>query len=142
MDDVSLVVGEIASLDMNTAIEGKVNIDNMLREIDAINQSTTGILDELTHSSQDIQTEINHSIRALQFEDIATQLAGHIQERLGHINDIAIASHPSSIDSSESDTPLLTVAQNLRQLRSSFSDQKIERKVTQSSMDEGDIELF
>ena len=142
MDDVSEVVGEIASLDMNTAIEGKVNIDNMLHKIDAMNQSTTGILDELTLSSQEIQTEINHSIRALQFEDIATQLAGHIQERLGHINDVAIASHPSNIESSESDAPLLTVAHNLRQLRSSFRDQKIEHKVTQSSMDEGDVELF
>ena len=143
MDDVSKVVGEIASLDMNTAIEGKSNIDNMLHQIETMNNNTSSTLSELTDSSRVIQHEINNSIRALQFDDIANQLAGHIVERLDHINEVAIASHPGNNDgSTDNYRPLDDVEQNLKDLRHSFNSKKIETKVVQSSMDEGDIELF
>ena len=144
MDDVSKVVGDIASLDMNTAIEGKSNIDNMLHEIESINSNTSQILQDLTDSSQVIQGEINNSIRALQFDDIANQLAGHIIERLEHINEVAIASHPSNNDNNSTDNnkPLNEVENNLKELRHNFKRQKIEDKIVQNSMDEGDIELF
>ena len=144
MDDVSKVVGEIASLDMNTAIEGKSNIDKMLHEIENINNNTSVILKDLTSSSQVIQNEINNSIRALQFDDIANQLAGHIIERLEHINEVAIASHPSNAENNSKDNnrPLIEVENNLKELRNNFKKQKIEQKIVQDSMDEGDVELF
>ena len=143
MDDVSQVIGEIASLDMNTAIEGKSNVDNMLHEVESINSSTKEILQELKTSSQQIETEINNSIRALQFEDIANQLSGHIQERLNHINEVAIAAHPSRIKAGQSaKDPLLEVSNNLTQLRANFKEKNIQEKVIQNSMDEGDVELF
>jgi len=131
-------------LDMNTAIEGKSNIDTMLGEIETMNSDTGKILKELTDSSNVIQSEINNSIRALQFDDIANQLAGHITERLNHINEVAIASHPSSTDpdNPDSNQSLTEVENNLKDLRNNFKSQKIESKIVQSSMNEGDIELF
>ena len=142
MNDVSKVVGQIASLDLNTAIEGKIQVDEMMKDITELNDSTEVILNDLGDSSHRIQHEINNAIRALQFEDIVNQLSGHIQERLEHINEVAIASHPRDMESQDRVLVLSQVAQNLTRLREDFGNKKISQKVEQASMEEGDIELF
>jgi hydroxypyruvate isomerase len=100
---------------MNTAIEGKSNIDIMLQDIAKMSTATNDTLQELTDSSQAIQSEINNAILALQFDDIANQLAGHIAERLDHINEVAIASRPSNLNPNNTDNslPLVEVERNL-----------------------------
>ncbi|MBL4827868.1 MAG: hypothetical protein JKY66_09200 [Spongiibacteraceae bacterium] len=141
MAEVCNEVGAIASLDMNTAIEGKANIDEMLTEIEGINNNTETILQKLTASSDCINQEINHAIRALQFEDIVNQLFGHMQQRLAHIHEVALLSHTEVANACD-DRSLKQVATNLHELRDRFHAQNISQKVEQKSMDEGDIELF
>ncbi len=141
MREVSDEVGAIASLDMNTAIEGKINIDRMLGQVEEINIDTNTILQQLATSSDAINQEINHSIQALQFEDIVNQLAGHIQERLEHIHEVAIVSH-TEVASACDEHELKQVADKLNTLRDRFHAQNIAQKVVQRSMQEGDIDLF
>lgn len=141
MSEVSSEVGAIASLDMNTAIEGKLNVDKMLVEVKDINSSTETILHRLTETSEGINFEINNAIRALQFEDISTQLSGHIQQRLEHINEVAHVSR-TEMTSAHSCEDFKQAAETLQALRNQFRDQNIAKKVEQSSMDEGDVELF
>ena len=141
MGEVSTEVGAIASLDMNAAIEGKSNIDAMLIEVEGVNNNTENILQKLTVSSGNISEEINNSIRALQFEDIVTQLFDHIKQRLDHIHEVALVSH-AEVANVTNEHELKLVADKLQNLRDSFHAQKISQKVEQGSMDEGGIELF
>jgi len=142
MTDVSDVVGSIANLDMNSAIEDKANIDKMLSEVEIINNSTNSVVVELKNSSQSIRTEVNNAMRALQFEDIIYQLSTHIQERLGHINDVALIAHSKDLSSEDSLEKLLKMTEKMSQLRERFTNQKLEKKVEQDSMQEGEVELF
>ncbi len=141
MTEVSKVVGQIASLDMNNAIEGKTNINKMLEDINNITQDTGIILSDMSVATDDISAEINNAIRALQFEDIVSQLASHAEQRLNHILEIASIAHIN-----DSNLPLeqklSNTVEKIKQRRKEFSEQKIEAKVTQQSMDEGEIELF
>lgn len=141
MDSVNKEVGAIASLDMNTAIEGKDRIDQMLMEVDGLNTSTRVILEELTHSNTLMTENVNNSIRALQFEDIVVQLSSHIECRLDHINEVALVSHPraNGVDTLPSAD---TVFESLKTLRASFTEQKISQRVVQENLDEGEVELF
>lgn len=141
MVEVNTEVGAIASLDMNGAIEGKSNIDSMLSVVENTNRDTSVILHKLTASSSAIGQEINNSIRALQFEDIVSQVLGHIQLRLEHINEVAVFSH-TEIANAVDEHELQIAAEKLRQLRDSFHSQNISQKVEQNSMDEGEVELF
>jgi len=141
MVEVNGEVGAIASLDMNSAIEGKANIDGMLAVIEATSKETDTLLHQLTEGSAVINTEINKSIQALQFEDIVTQLAAHVQLRLEHIDEVAVFSH-SEIANAVDEQQLKSVSSKLRQLRDSFHAQNIAQKVEQNSMEEGDVELF
>ncbi|GLS24406.1 methyl-accepting chemotaxis protein [Marinibactrum halimedae] len=141
MSEVSEEVGAIASLDINTAIQGKVNIDKMLSVVESMNEDTEQTLNEMRDSSIKIDEQINSSIRALQFEDIITQVSDHIKERANHMCQVAEYSHTKAlgvINSSDWEK----LALDLKAMRQSFSSQKIETKVQQSSMDEGDVELF
>ncbi|GAB2196658.1 methyl-accepting chemotaxis protein [Sessilibacter sp. MAH4] len=141
MADVNAEVGAIASLDINSAIEGWLNIDSMLTKIEAFNRKTEAMLGNLTQATSSIEVEINNSIRALQFEDIISQLSDHIQQRLGHIREVASVSH---VDMAQAqDIPQLhSVAERLDKMRQDFRAQNLAQKVEQNSMDEGEVELF
>ncbi len=141
MADVNKEVGSIASLDINSAIEGRLNIDSMLLKIEAFNRETELMLGNLTGATGEIETEINNSIRALQFEDIISQLSGHIQQRLGHIHEVALISH-GEIATATDLSHLHDVAEKLTSMREGFRAQNLAQKVEQGSMDEGDVELF
>ncbi len=141
MTEVNNVVGAIASLDMSTAIQGKTNIDDMLVEINSITMDTGVTLADLSTATDDINHEISNAVRALQFEDIVNQLASYAQQRLEHIVDVVNIAAPAG-----SDLPLEqeldNIIQELKQRRSEFSSKDLAKKVTQQSMDEGEIELF
>jgi len=141
ISEVNNQVGDIASLDMNAAIEGKGAIDQMLGQIETLNVKTESILGDLSEASSGINKEINNSMRALQFEDIVNQLSGHISLRLEHIHEVAVFSHNQVANASDEQS-LRRVANELTELRDRFHTQNIAKKVEQVSMDEGDIELF
>ena len=140
MRDVNGEVSAIANLDLNTAIEGKASIDSMMKEIETINLDTNHILVELNQRTDHISDEINNAMRALQFEDIVTQLSQHIQLRMTHINELASLAHTEATESGPSGTYSLNT--KLRDLRERHVEQNLAQKVSQSSMDEGEVELF
>lgn len=141
VSEVRSVVGEIASLDLNAAIEGKVAIDDMLAKIETLNKDTETILHQLTDKSSSINKEVSDAIRALQFEDIVTQLSDHVGQRLDHIKQI---SKLSEIDAEtvKDIQALHQVKREILATREQFVSMNIDKKVMQSSMNEGDIELF
>jgi methyl-accepting chemotaxis protein len=141
MYDVKMEVGAIASMDINSAIEGRLNIDSMLMKVEQFNQNSEVVFERLGENSEIITQEINNSIRALQFEDIINQLSTHIQTRLDHINEVAIVAHAEIAQANKMEN-LQSVAAKLDQMREAFHDQHLGRKVEQVNMEEGEIELF
>lgn len=141
MNDVSQEVGAIARLDVNAAIEGKTNVDSMLSQIEKINSETEDALQNMTRYSEDIREEINNSIRALQFEDIVSQLSGNVRERLNHIARLAnLAS--AELSGATNNQQLDDIAERLAQMCRDFDSDSLSQRVRQSSMNEGEVELF
>lgn len=142
MEDVRTVVGEIAALDLNEAINSKVSIDNMMDSLEKNNHFIEGVVTTMDESNSIIQQEVSNAVRALQFEDIVSQLTGHLKEGLDHINEVALAAHPSANDDRQRALVLPRIRENLLELRTQFNDKKLSEKVVQDTMDEGDVELF
>lgn len=142
MAEVREQVSNIAVMDLNTAIEGKTVIDGMLVQVDDMNSATEVRTQQMAEDSEIIQQEINNAMRALQFEDIVNQLTTHIGERLNHIKEVTKTAQPKGIDGHDSLQALSALAEQLSQIRESFSSQKLDKKVEQDSMEEGDVELF
>jgi methyl-accepting chemotaxis protein len=142
MKDVYEEVALIAKLDLNEAIDGKSTIDQMLEDVGDMNDVSNVVTQELKSENEVMQAEISKAIRALQFEDIVNQLSTHIQERLSHINEIIDVTDPKALHHAKSTHNLQSILDTLTQLREDFGSRKLETKVEQSSMEEGDIELF
>lgn len=141
MTDVSEKVGAIASMDVNTAIQGKTNVDTMLAQIEKLNVSTEDVLHRITAIGDEISSEINNSIRALQFEDIVVQLSDGVKERLNHLSNVAKLAH-TDFALVENGQQLEAIAEKLQAMRSNFDSQALSNKVKQESMSEGEVELF
>ena len=140
--EVSRVVGEIASINLNEAINGKDNIDEIFDNISKLNASVREGLTEVDASSELISTEVGTAIRALQFEDIVGQLCSHIQQRLETLKELPSLSL-TLINSDASQEDNLTVIQEkLEQFKQQNKTHHRNHIVTQQTMDEGDIELF
>lgn len=71
--DVKVIIGEMASIDMNMAIHAKGQGESMLEELKAMNSAIENALDQSRIIATQIQSNVNIAVQALQFEDIVGQ---------------------------------------------------------------------
>ncbi len=76
--NVEKVVGEIASLDMNIAIDAKGHLDGMLAELELVNEKVAHSVSEGAAIGEEINAEVNRAVTALQTADRIAQYAKQI----------------------------------------------------------------
>ncbi len=80
--DISQIVEEMASLDMNNALATKDNMDNMLKELMEANQCISDTINLTSTTAKEIQNDVSTAVTAMQFEDSARQIVQYVQEQL------------------------------------------------------------
>jgi len=80
------IVGAIASLDLNNAINAKGHVDNMLHGLEETNQHISRTMDQLNALNVDVNRHVNTAVQAMQFEDIITQVISEISQDLGRLD--------------------------------------------------------
>ncbi len=94
--NVEKVVGDIASLDMNIAIDAKGHLDGMLHELENVNTGVAEGVAELAQVGEQIENDVNRAITGLQFADIVGQLTHKMTRQVGVLEDILHVSHTQS----------------------------------------------
>ncbi len=84
--NVEKVVGEIASLDMNIAIDAKGHLDAMLKQLELVNQQVANSIEQSAHIGDEIKQEVGRAIQALQSADRVAQFANQISETSQYVN--------------------------------------------------------
>lgn len=84
--EVRDIVGAIASLDLNHAINAKGHVDEMLHGLEELNRTISSTMDRLNALNGAANQDVNTAVRALQFEDFATQILGEISTGLQRLN--------------------------------------------------------
>lgn len=136
IDGVKGVVGEMASLDMNMAINAKGHVDDMLTELEEVNHFIEGSVEELSGVTRDINNDVSRAIMSLQFGDIVEQLTeqvkGHSSKWIEMLNSGSenVNTKERSIDG------LLAEIQAWREL------EQVTKTVSQTNVEEGDVSLF
>ncbi len=82
---VQSVVAEIASLDMNLALDGKTHLDGILLELEDVNRSVADTLQTLSQISEDVTQDVNCAVTALQFGDIVEQVLTQTEQQVAAI---------------------------------------------------------
>lgn len=119
----------LAGHDMSTVIESRTLLVATIEHLDQINRAVDGTL-------QQVRAAVADAIRALQFEDMVSQLlteSARRVRRLGQLMlDAVAASDPHRQDGA---TRIQEISRELRELGKPTS-------VTQESMEQGSVELF
>ncbi|WFP51592.1 methyl-accepting chemotaxis protein [Methylomonas sp. EFPC3] len=136
----------MASKDMNLALSSKANIDKMMFDISTINANVARNVDEISQLTGKIEVSVGNAVRGLQFEDMARQLIEQMQANLDHFaalkDEVAIGMATFKAGNrKEWQLELGQGSDRLRQMKQQWQAGNY-RVVSQSSMDEGDVDLF
>jgi methyl-accepting chemotaxis protein len=136
----------MASKDLNVTISSKASIDKMMTDIAIMNAKISRNVTELSRLSGNIEANVSTAVRGLQFEDMARQLIEYLQNNIGHFqamsDEISIGMNMfKTMDLDLWQKELNQGSDRLKGMKQQWRS-KTAKIVTQSSMEEGDVELF
>jgi len=142
-------INMMASRDMNFALQSQNRVHDTMDEIKGINDLMVGVVDEMSGIAGSVAEDVRVAVTSLQFQDMATQLANHINNRIGNL--FAMIDKIAAIPMNESGGGPDVRAECMARLQHfhqaiNQADELIRQAkhnpVTQQHMDSGDIELF
>ncbi|MGY6274963.1 methyl-accepting chemotaxis protein [Methylomonas sp. MgM2] len=140
------MIEEMASKDMNITVSSKAKIDKMMSDIAVINSKISRSIDEVSKLNTKIGRSVNDAVRGLQFEDMSRQLIEYLQANIHKfqaLNDelkIGMGVF-RTMDAASWEKQLNEGVDRLRKMKEQWRTES-PKVVSQSSVDEGDVELF
>lgn len=144
-------INQMAGQDMTFALTAKSDVELALQGIDDINQHTGEAVGELNYIANQVEVAVNQAIVSLQFQDMVTQLLGHVSRRLDLLEEVARDEEQLAgalRDLSDPESTLRTVddiqqhvgvlSEKLAALQQGVNN----NPVSQTGFSSGDVELF
>ncbi|BAU56361.1 methyl-accepting chemotaxis protein [Halorhodospira halochloris] len=143
-------VGEMASTDMNVTLSTKEQISQMMETLRNLDKEVEQQVTKISNVSRQIDGHVADAVRALQFEDIVTQLVESSRTGVEGLNVYLDGVRGVLQEIAEEDVHGSEYAARLREAREMLASKRAtreeqrakQRKVEQASMDHGDVELF
>ena len=130
----------VASMDMNFALQSKQRVHGTMMRLETINQAMTSAARGIDAHAEEVSTEVNAAVTALQFQDMSSQLIGHTQVRLEALSVGVHGVAQSFANAADMDAAMAAARERVADL--SNLDNTHFNPVKQESMSSGDIELF
>lgn len=86
-------VGEMATRDVDISGDARVEVGRLVSHVETIDQSLTEAIRQVSNSGEKISSAVAESVRALQFEDIATQALSAAEAHLERIEQLEVEAH-------------------------------------------------
>jgi methyl-accepting chemotaxis protein len=142
-------INDMASRDMNFALQSKTKVQETMTEIQQVNHRMGSTVAALSDIAGEVEGDVRTAVTSLQFQDLASQLLSHINTRIGNMGAIihSIAAIPINELGTDMDTrsECILRLQHFHQAIDQASElikQSRHNPVSQSQMESGDIELF
>lgn len=149
IDGARSAISNLASQDMNFAIQSKLRVNEMLERIQDINGSVEEALVDVADVSGEIDVLVGDAVRSLQFEDLVRQLTEYSERNLDRVERVVANLHQGmqALKGSESQGPgaYLTAIAELKCSLDEYLEEQVSQEhkpVEQGSMEEGEVELF
>ena len=143
------LVKKMASRDMNETMSSKSRVDDMLNGITTYEKQVAAELASISEINEEIARAVHLAVRSLQFEDVVTQVVGYSREHTGRLHEL---SERIEVRKNNIDNAIASDRIDVKEVVHSFMleleslkekwQQDVNKAVSQSSMDQGDIELF
>ena len=134
-------LARLAGQDMTFALESKTRVETVVKGLETLHQRRQVLIEALGQSVERVNSAVAHAVTSLQFQDMTSQLIGHVQRRIGNVDEVMRSVH----DLSDAAAHGRTTAQ-----QASMVGEALERlvaadrsnPVAQQAFREGEIELF
>jgi methyl-accepting chemotaxis protein len=135
-------VQEIASKDMNVALQSKQESERLVQALQMSNWIVRDLVSQLEENARNIATQVGHVVRSLQFEDLVHQTLMACLKELGNLMEQAQAwrSFEAKLASGEAETPSITSLEAL--LREIEANRTQFSAVKSGSLAAGEVDLF
>ena len=132
ISEARLIINDMASKDMKIMMSSKKKVNDMTEIISGVHKFTAEKLAEVDAITDDLNEKVAVAVLSLQFDDLITQISGHIERRIGAIENLVdLVSGVNGID-----------ATDMRQRINSICQSVEHRSVEQQAIAEGGIDLF
>jgi methyl-accepting chemotaxis protein len=141
----------MASQDMTFALESKQQIEQIVGSLEVQDRRRTGALGDLADSAAAVETLVGKAVTALQFQDMVSQLLGHVLLRVDALGGVLdqFSSLSSTLDREAATSDAQAAIASLRVEQGKIGTalkgleaQTTHNPVAQKAMTDGDIELF
>lgn len=137
--DVERSINDVASQDMNFALQSKKSVESLMEEIRSLDASRNEAANELAGIAETVSHDVNTGVRKMQFQDMVDQILQRVNERLALVDDSVIRIREQT--ELEPETWLRELANEIERAR--HEQQRIrDNTLTQDSMSEGSVDLF
>ena len=86
--DAEVAINKLAAQDMTFALKSKQDVENAMHHVDDMNTSTGHTVRELQQIAEAMERNVGQAVTSLQFQDMVTQLIGHVSKRLDELHGI------------------------------------------------------
>lgn len=137
------IIESMASKDMSFAISSKSRVDEMMEDVSEIDKFTAQTLNQVSGLANTIAHNVGVAVMSLQFEDMVTQVSQNMDRKFVMLENFVeeLCCGCMSVEGMTHDQRLAQVRQTLEKQKQLF-DEADHKAVSQTSLDEGDIELF
>ena len=144
-------INRLAAQDMTFALTSKGDVEQAMAGIETVNHHTEATVSELNDIAEQVESAVNKAVLSLQFQDIVTQLLGHVGRRLDVLDEVLEDEQRMAVVLRDSSDSAVTV-QTLDEVRDHV--EQLSRKldilkqgvdnnpVNQTGYASGDVELF
>ncbi len=148
VDDVRSIVSKVATEDVNEALSSKSTVDNMMYDLERMNSAVSQKLEQISGMITQVDDNVSVAVRSLQFEDIVSQILGQLDGQTTNLESFADQINSTAgmmgdvADGTQCQSQLSTLQSAISQARSSLKSTAPAQQQAQSSMQDGDVELF
>ncbi|NOH78143.1 methyl-accepting chemotaxis protein [Vibrio sp. RE86] len=135
--EANKTVGEMASIDMTEAIESKEKVDAMLRGVQHVNQMVEVEVQKIHSSGDQIHSQVDNGIRALQFADIIVQQGEYALQSVNYLqqcSELCLQWSKGQVSGDEFAEAVIALHNQI--------ENRDAPAASQESIDEGEVELF
>lgn len=147
-------IDQMASQDMTFALQSKQHVDEMMADVQQVNTAMGAAAQELAVITRGVESNVNTAVTTLQFQDMVTQLLGHVRRRMDALTGVsakintlatdltATSTAAPSADPAQRNEGLRRACEELLELLAGVQQITIRNPVRQASMTTGEVELF
>ena len=144
-------IQSMASQDMTFALESKQQVETIIRTLEEQDGRRVKALAELGGSASAVDALVGQAITAMQFQDMVSQLLGHVLRRIEALNGVVaelngvggtLAREAATSDARAAIDTLRAEQGRIAIALKGIEAQTVNNPVDQKAMTQGDIELF